>query len=121
MYGTLPYSWRVGSTYREGDMLRANAAGTDRRKRARAERLEARISKAQKQLFVRAAALQGRSLTDFLVTSAQEAAVETVRAHESLRLGERDRQAFVSALLSPSAPSKALLQAAKRYRQRAGL
>ncbi len=102
-------------------MLRTNAAGSERPKQPRVERLEARISKAQKQLFVRAAELQGRSLTDFLIASAQEAAVETVRAHESLRLSERDRQAFVSALLSPPAPSKALSRAAKRDRERRGL
>src|SRR6266567_1908547 len=38
--------------------------------RIRAERLEARISRDQKALFQRAAALQGRTLTDFVVASA---------------------------------------------------
>ena len=90
-------------------------------KRTRTERLEARVSKEQKDLFVRAAELQGRSLTDFVVTSAQEAAIETVRTHDALRVSERDRRAFVSALLAPPAPAKTLKQAAKRYRQRTGL
>lgn len=90
-------------------------------KPARSERLEARISKAQKELFVRAADLQGRSLTDFVIASAQAAAVETVRTHDALRLSDRDRQAFVSALLTPPAPAGALQQAAKRYRDRMGL
>ena len=90
-------------------------------KQARSERLEARISRAQKDLFVRAAELQGRSLTDFVVVSAQEAALQTVRTHDALRLGERAREAFVSALLASPAPAKALQQAAKRYRERTGL
>jgi uncharacterized protein (DUF1778 family) len=90
-------------------------------KRPRSERLEARISRAQKELFVRAAALQGRSLTDFLVASAQEVALQTVRTHDALRLSERDRHAFVSALLTSPAPAKMLRQAAKRHRERAGL
>ena len=102
-------------------MLRTDTRPDAAAKRARPERLEARISKAQKDLFVRAAHLQGRSLTDFLIASAQEAALDTVRAHESLRLSERDRQAFVSALLSSPAPTKALARAAKRYRERTGL
>ncbi len=89
--------------------------------RPRSERLEARVSREQKDLFVRAAELQGRSLTDFLVASAQEAAIETVRTHDALRLSERDRQAFVSALLARPAPAKTLEQAAKRYRERTGL
>ena len=90
-------------------------------KRPRSERLEARISREQKELFLRAAELQGRSLTDFLVASAQEAAVETVRTHDALRLSERDRQAFVSALLAPPTPAKTLQRAAERYRARTGL
>jgi len=91
------------------------------RKRPRSKRLEARVSREQKELFVRAATLQGRSLTDFLIASVQEAAIETVRAHDALRLSERDRQAFVSALLAPPAPARALGLAAKRYRERTGL
>jgi uncharacterized protein (DUF1778 family) len=90
-------------------------------KARRAARFEARISRDQKELFVRAAELQGRSLTDFVISSALAAAVETVRSHESLRLSEADRRTFVSALLSPSAPTKALAQAAKRYRAKTGL
>ena len=102
-------------------MLRTDTRTHALAKRVRPERLEARISRAQKELFVRAAELQGRSLTDFLIASAQEAALETVRTHDSLRLSDRDRQAFVSALLSSPAPSKALVRAAKRYRERTGL
>jgi uncharacterized protein (DUF1778 family) len=98
-------------------MLKTDRTG----KRSRSQRLEARLSKEQKQLFVRAAKLQGRSLTDFVIASAQEAAIETVRTHAALRLSERDRQTFVSALLAPPAPAKTLKQAATRYRERAGL
>lgn len=87
----------------------------------RSERLEARISKAQKELFVLAADLQGRSLTDFVVASAQAAALEAVRTHDALHLSERDRRALVSALLTSAAPAKTLQRAAKRYRDRTGL
>lgn len=101
-------------------MLRMDPHTRAPAKRPRSERLEARISIAQKELFVRAAELQGRSLTDFVVASAQEAALQTVRTHDAMRLSERDRQAFVSALLASPAPAKTLQQAAKRYRERAG-
>jgi uncharacterized protein (DUF1778 family) len=53
-----------------------------------------------------------------VIASAQEAAIETVRTHDALVLSDRDRQAFVSALLSP--PDKMLEQAARRYRERTG-
>ena len=84
----------------------------------RSERLEARISKAQKTLFVRAATMQGRSLTDFLIASVQEAAERALRARDVLTLSERDRKLFVTALVKPAAPGKALRQAVKRYKER---
>lgn len=90
-------------------------------KSPRSERLEARVSKAQKTLFLRAALLQGRSLTDFLIASVQEAAERTLRTHDMLTLSERDRKDFVQALLQPPAPGKTLRQAAKRYKERTGI
>ncbi len=86
----------------------------------RVERLEARVSKAQKNLFLRAATVQGRSLTDFLIASVQEAAERALRAHDVLTLSERDRRIFVEALVKPAALSKTLRQAARRYKDRTG-
>lgn len=100
--------------------MRGRNASTVDKKHPRSERFEARVSREQKNLFLRAAELQGRTLTDFVIASAQQAAVDTVRTHEILRLSERDRQAFVSFLLSPPAPSARLEEAARRYRERTG-
>jgi uncharacterized protein (DUF1778 family) len=88
--------------------------------RRRAERLEARITRPQKALFIRAAELQGRSLTEFVIASAEDAARAAVRDQEALSLSDRDRQRFVAALLAPPSPTKALTQAARRYRDRTG-
>lgn len=85
--------------------------------RSRAERLEARITRQQKALFQRAADLQGRTLTDFVVTSLQEVATHTVRDLESLTLSLRDRDRFINALLSPPRPNARLVEAARRHRQ----
>ncbi len=90
-------------------------------KASRSERLEARISKQQKALFVRAATVQGRSLTDFLFASVQEAAERALRAHDVLTLSERERKIFVEALVKPAAPGKTLRQAVKHYKHRAGI
>ena len=92
---------------------------TDRKaKPPRSERLEARISKEQKQLFTKAAVLEGRSLSDFVVSSAQKAATKTVQEHEMLVLSARDREVFVAALLDDAPPGKTLRDAAKRYKER---
>jgi uncharacterized protein (DUF1778 family) len=83
--------------------------------RQRSERVEARVTPEQKKLLERAAALEGRSLTDFVLSSAQAAAAETISRHELLKLTPDDQEVFVAALLKPPAPNKALRAAAARY------
>ena len=79
------------------------------------ERLEARITPDQKDLFKRAESLRGVTLTDFVVSSVHEAAVRTLEAMHVIEFGRRDRQAFVDALLNPEPPNQKLIKAAKRY------
>lgn len=93
-----------------------------RRKRSKSARLEARISSEQKAKLARAAELRGQSLTEFLVTSAEEAATRAIRDHEVIDLSARDREAFAAALLAEAPePGERLRAAAKRYRKRTGL
>lgn len=87
----------------------------------RTARLEARLTGQQKALFQHAADLTGRSLTEFVVSSAQEVASRTVRELSVLTLIGRDRQVFVNSLLKPVPPNKRLRQAARRYRRVSGL
>ena len=81
------------------------------------ERLEARLSPSTKALFQEAATMQGRSLTDFVVNSALEAARRTVRQNELVELSRRDRIAFVEALLNPPSPNDRLQKAMHRHNQ----
>jgi hypothetical protein len=60
-----------------------NAHATRRRKTSR---LEARISAEEKELLKRAADLQGCSLTEFVVRSAQEAARKAVKEYQMMAL-----------------------------------
>lgn len=83
---------------------------------SRAERLEARVTPGQKALIQRAAELEGRSVTDFVVSSAQDAARRTVAAHESIALGAADSRAFVEALLTPPPVSERMRDTVRRYR-----
>lgn len=83
--------------------------------RRRAERLEARISPEQKALFQRAAALQGRTLTDFVVASVHDAAVRTIEAMQVIRLSAEDSRVFAEALLAPGEPNAVLRTAFRRY------
>jgi uncharacterized protein (DUF1778 family) len=80
-------------------------------------RLELRTTPAQKELIEKAAELQGRSLTDFVMTSAYESAKRAVQEHEALILSVRDRATFVAALLNPPRLGGPLAKAAKRYKK----
>lgn len=72
------------------------------------KRFQARLSARQKQILEMAAAIEGRTLSEFVLTHAQEAAQRTIREQLMLSLSERDSSAFISALLSPWRPSQEL-------------
>jgi uncharacterized protein (DUF1778 family) len=88
----------------------------DRRSR-KEERLEARITPAQKRLIERAAALRGTSVTEFVVASAQEAATNTLKDFDILQLRDQAREVFIKAVVNPPAPNDAARAAAVRYRR----
>jgi uncharacterized protein (DUF1778 family) len=71
-------------------------------------------------LFQQAAALSGRTLSEFVVVSAQDAARRVIAEHESVRLSREEQSTFVQALLNPPTPNARLKRAAKAYRQRTG-
>lgn len=88
---------------------------------SRGARLEARISAAQKALLQRAAALSGRTLSEFVVASAHEAASKVIAEHAVVQLSRAEQIAFVSTLLDPPKPSARLRRAAAAYRRQMGL
>lgn len=83
----------------------------------RTERLEARITSRQKALLEQAAHLQGRTLSDFVVHAASEAATRVVREHQVIALTTEEQTAFVQALLDPPEPGPRLRAASSRYRK----
>ncbi len=91
------------------------------RGRARAQRLEARVTAEQKTLIERAAALQGRTVTDFVLTSVQEAARRAIEEHRLLELSVRDSEAFVAALLRSKPVNSRLRDTVRRYRDMTGV
>jgi uncharacterized protein (DUF1778 family) len=99
----------------------ANATSRATRGRARAERLETRVTAEQKSLIERAAALQGRTLTDFVLTSVQDAARRAIEEHQQLELSVRDSEAFVDALLNPKPVNDRLRDTVRRYREATGV
>jgi uncharacterized protein (DUF1778 family) len=110
----------IGRTFME-EVNMANPASRPTGTRTRAERLETRVTADQKSLIERAAALQGRSVTDFVLTSVQDAARRAIEEHSQLALSVRDSEAFVDALLNPRPVNDRLRETVRRYRERTGV
>ena len=91
------------------------------KKSRKPERLEARITADQKRVIEHAAYLRGTSVTDFVISSAHQAATEVIKDSEVLRLGADAREAFVKIMLNPPKPNAALRAAARRYKKYMGL
>ncbi|WP_083858733.1 DUF1778 domain-containing protein [Methylocystis sp. SC2] len=68
-------------------------------------------------LVKRAAEIQGRSVSDFVVSAAQEAAHRAIEETEIIRLPVAGQRAFADAILKPSAPSEGLKRALASHRR----
>lgn len=77
-------------------------------------RLEARISSELHATLKRAAELQGRTMTDFVITAVQDAALRAIDQAEVIRLSLSDQACFAQVLMSPPEPSLALKRAFAR-------
>jgi len=78
-------------------------------------RIEARIAPEVLAVVKRAAEIQGRSLSDFVVAAAQDAAYRAIEEAHLIRLSVEDQRRFVEGLLNPPDPSPALSRAEKAH------
>jgi uncharacterized protein (DUF1778 family) len=80
-------------------------------------RLEARLPADIHALLKRAAEIEGRTLTDFVVTAAREAACRTIEETDIIRLSVEDQRQIAEAILHPPDPAPALRRAFQRHRE----
>ena len=74
-----------------------------------------RMTPDQKHFVQHAAALHGRSVSDFMLTSVQEAAEKAIHDHEVIKLSVRDYEAFVKHLLEPPKALPRMQESFERY------
>ncbi|RQR28716.1 DUF1778 domain-containing protein [Burkholderia sp. Bp9131] len=80
-------------------------------------RFEARIETDVHAVIRRAAEIQGRTMSDFVVSAAREAAQRAIADAEIIRLSVADSERFAQAILSPAEPVDALKRALERHEQ----
>ena len=81
----------------------------------RTARIEARIAPDALAVVRRAAEIQGRSVSDFVVAAAQEAASRTIAETEIIRLSVEDQRRIAEAILNPPEPTPAMRRAFQRH------
>lgn len=98
MYGDLPYDWGV-------------------KKQELSGRLEARLRMEVLARLKRAADIQGRTLTDFVVGAADEAACRIIEQADVIRLSLEDQRQIADAIAEAPELSPALRRAFERRRE----
>jgi len=82
---------------------------------SKSERLMARATPEEKALIAHAAALRGRTITDFMVDAAQRAAREVVAEETVINLSAENQRRLAAALLDPAPANNALKDAFRAY------
>lgn len=80
-------------------------------------RLEARLPSDVHAILKRAAEIEGRTLTDFVVAAASAAARKTIEETELIRISREDQERFADALINPQPLAPAMQRAVKRHRR----
>ena len=83
----------------------------------RTTRVEARIAPEVLAVVRRSAEIEGRSVSDFLVGAAQEAANRTIERTQIIRLAVEEQQRFAALLLDPPVPVPAMKRAAQAHKK----
>jgi uncharacterized protein (DUF1778 family) len=92
--------------------VRSNAMREDTN---RTERIQARIAPEALAVVRRAAEMESRSVSDFVVAAAVTVAQQTIEHTQIVRLSVEDQRRFAEALINPPEPNEALRRVAKLH------
>lgn len=90
-----------------------------RKKTPSAGRLDVRLNPTAKERIEQAAVVSHQTVTDFVVSSLLRAADEALHRHQTIRLTNRDRDQFLTALDANQRPNSALRKVAARFKRQA--
>ncbi len=82
---------------------------------SKSERIAVRVTPKQKALLARAAALRGRSLTDFVIDIAQREAEQDLERSRIISLSSQGQQQLAEMILNPPEPNEHLKAAVRAY------
>lgn len=82
------------------------------------ERINLRLKSGAKSLLERAAGFEGKTVSQFILTSALERAEKTVQEHEMMTLNVENSRAFLNALADPTPFNRRLTDALEEHDKR---
>ncbi|WP_275097477.1 DUF1778 domain-containing protein [Sedimenticola hydrogenitrophicus] len=82
------------------------------------ERINLRLKHSAKRALERAASFEGKTVSNFILTSALAHAEKTIHEHEVMSLNSRDSEVFFNALVKPIRFNKKLVAAFEEHDQR---
>jgi uncharacterized protein (DUF1778 family) len=83
------------------------------------ERMELRVSAAEKRIFQKAQKLSGdKSFSSFVIRIVKKEAEEILAKNDRILASEQDRQVFFDAVFSTTKPNQNLVAAAKKYKSK---
>jgi uncharacterized protein (DUF1778 family) len=84
---------------------------------AKTTRFEARLTPYARKIIQRAAEIQGRSMSDFVVAAAEQAAEKALKDIQIIELSLEDQRRFAEAMLNPPEPGPAWKTAIETHRR----
>lgn len=82
------------------------------------DRINLRLKHSAKKMLERAASFEGKTVSNFILTSALARAEKTIHEHEVMSLNARDSEAFFNALTKPVRFNRKLAAAFEEHEQR---
>lgn len=108
----------MGKIRKKSTKSKSSSGKLTRSTSAKMARFDTKLPQEQKERFEYAASIGGyRTLTEFLISSAQQKANEIIQQHENFLSHESDRKTFFEAMSNPPKPGKNLIKAAKKFRE----
>lgn len=82
------------------------------------ERINLRLKQSSKHLLERAASFEGKTVSNFILSSALASAEKAIQEHEVMSLHAQDSESFFNALAAPIRFNRKLTDAFKEHDQR---
>lgn len=82
------------------------------------QRINLRLDSSSKEKLEQAALIEGKAVSNYILTNVLASAEKTIRSHESMVLKKRDAEIFFDAIINPPNPNKKLIDALLEYDRR---